>query len=265
MKRVEFLGASGVGKSTLIKNIMDTRTSLDHWYLPEEARRQIAQSFTYKNARGLKQLISLILIKHGIGNPATIRTAVDLLLANHESAVYETTARKYSGIIGLMLYKINSDPSIEPLIKAHIIKTAYNSLIRNVALIDHFGFEHVVIYDESLFKNNMWFFNAEDYRTIITARVNHQSCENPDLIVNCDLSIEETFRRRKERIAKRNREDQESLMNDDDLMRSCQKMRLYTESKVQALKENGVNVLTLDMTQELLVNTNKVIDSLRKF
>lgn len=265
MKRVEFLGASGVGKSTLIKNILETRTAHDHWYLPEEARRQIAQSFTYKNVIGLKQLISLFLVKHGIGNPATIRTAVDLLLTNHESAVYETTARKYSGIIGLMIHKINSDSSIDSLIKAHIIKTAYNSLIKNIALIDHFGFEHVVLYDESLFKNNMWFFNAEDYRTLISARTNHQSCENPDLVVYCDLSIAETFRRRKERIAKRNRKDQESLMNDDDLLQSCQKMRLYSESKVQALKENGIKVLTLDMTQDLLINSNKVIDSLRKF
>jgi len=265
MKRVEFLGASGVGKSTLIKNILDTRKAHDHWYLPEEARRQIAQSLTYKNAKGLKQLISLFIVKHDIGKPVTIRTAVDILLMRYEPAVYETTARKYSGIIDLMIHKINSDPSIEPLIKAHIIKTAYNSLIRNVALIDHFGFEHVVLYDESLFKNNMWFFNTEDYRALITARTNHQSCENPDLIVYCDLSIEETFRRRKERIAKRNRKDQESLMNDDNLMRSCQKMRLFTESKVKALKENDINVLTLDMTQDLFVNTNKVIDSLRKF
>jgi len=62
IKRIDLVGAPGVGKSTLYHELLKQRCDEDHWMTPNELRIVIAATESFKDAHSIKDIIFAILL-----------------------------------------------------------------------------------------------------------------------------------------------------------------------------------------------------------
>jgi adenylate kinase family enzyme len=271
MIRIEFIGASGVGKSTLIKLILKNRSSNENWLTPAEAREKIARQIQPDSISSIKLKIIRTLLLRGLYTKSFKTYLVDSLLDQYEDVLINTSLAGYNVLLDLMIYKLAQNHQIEARKKAQVIKTAFNSLLRNYAIFDYFKLEDCILYDESIIKNNMWSFDDQEFNQSFNSHPQEMRREKPDGVIYCQLDFDETYNRRLNRIQKRKANDPERRLSPEELRLSCQLMLENSEKKVAALQTLGISVLVLNMNEPLETNLNiaqnyirNVIDSIVK-
>ena len=62
MKRIDFLGAPGVGKTTLYNNLLQQRNHREKWLTLEEAKLLITKRHVRSNFHSLKEFARLLIL-----------------------------------------------------------------------------------------------------------------------------------------------------------------------------------------------------------
>ncbi len=103
MKRIEFIGASGVGKTTLFQKVLMERSKKDKWLTPEELRIKLAakQNNYFPN---INNLAVLLLRSKILSKKHNNRIASFLLRKFKKDALYGAIY-PYNGLLDLVIKK----------------------------------------------------------------------------------------------------------------------------------------------------------------
>lgn len=262
MRRVEIIGAAGVGKTTLLHSLIKNRNSKKQWYTSQEARWKIIKSIYINENSYRKHLIKIKL------NIPIIRNYIfdDIRKKEYRNAIWGCNYDWQSFTHACMNY--NNDESKESL----RILYRYQWLLRKMeeaAFFQRYQSNDYVILDESicqkiwpliiLFSQNNYYPIAEDLfsKVPLPHGIIHIKSE-PHIVV--------------ERLTKRENVKEDWMLgfrdyNSDALYRKIENSINIINTGVQVMRERGVEVLDICASKSIDVqvnNVNRFIQNLSK-
>ena len=97
MKRIEMIGASGVGKTTLMREVMKLKTENDQWLSLEEMKIKLAKAVDVRDVKYLKHL--QLLLKMNLFRQHRSGIAV-LILNRYNREIVDRLHLRYEDIAG---------------------------------------------------------------------------------------------------------------------------------------------------------------------
>jgi hypothetical protein len=145
MKRIDFIGAPGVGKSTLYRELLRQRNKGDKWLTPLEARVRIAKSKSFPgNEKSMRDSIKALILRTGplkFLHPYCVKSAQTQQLLIAQQHYYKKLPELFCDYMGR-----SAD---EPLLK--IMRAAW--LLEDlevIATINAHSLSEAVLFDEGL-------------------------------------------------------------------------------------------------------------------
>ena len=274
MKRIDFLGAPGVGKSTIYHELVRQRTKLDTWMTPEEARTKTKCEYSLQNARSVKEHAVAGLLKNGVCIkllPSFSKRMLETILDTYQFDKYERETiwvekERYADFFNVALKSATIEEK-EPLRRLMGI-THFYSVARDVIFLEHSSFPGLVLFDESLSlrvygitRSRKGFFESatEDYFNNIPL---------PAGLIYCSLDPEKTFQRIKQRSLPMPGQHGKIIPGHRDLesaplLESIEVQLDKAAIGADVLRNRGVKVLDIDMKDSLTYNVNVIANALR--
>jgi adenylate kinase len=257
MKRIDFLGVPGIGKTTIYKEMITRRTKSDCWMTPEEARIKVAQIYTIQNAQSQKDYIIAALLKIGLFKKFHPRLASGVLQGYQQKIIWNEKEH-YADFLEAAL-QISTIKEKMPLMRLGGLGSFY-SKVKEVIFLEYSRIPGLVLFDESLshkiYAVTFWrkgFFESctKDYFNAIPP---------PEGIIYFKLNPEKTFVQIKQRkITMMSHRDL-----DDDLLLEAIKAQLEIAAiGAEVLKNRGVKILEVHTDDPLENNIEKIITFLR--
>lgn len=260
MQRIDFIGASGVGKTSLFNELISRRSETEKWMTIDEAKLIITLHLVINNFNDVKHKFFAPLLKFKYLNfifayvyKNTVHSyLMELLRKNKE---------QYSEFLEILL-KNAVIKEEEPLYKLLNVVWFYN-IFENVILIEQSPIEGVVIFDESLSHKLCSLSNS--FTGIDDIAIMEFSTIPPPLaIIHCHLDPIETLQRLKQRQRENNKLILKHYnLNDDQLLESIKARKHYAQIGAQVMKDRGVKVIDIDMNDDTQQNLKKVINFLK--
>ncbi len=260
MRRIEILGASGVGKTTLFEKVLCARQKNDDFKTPAEARIQIIKSI-YK---GLLPLNRRSLIKYNILKKYHDKWALEILRKYNVKAIL-SSSNIYDGLIELFLSFLMKNRKLTPVRKLEKCQLYYRQILHDLILLEYFNVGFIIFSDAGILMHNQGIADEKAYRKILSQNPSFTHKINPTGIVYCKLSAETSFRRRKHRISSGVVRDIEIDLGDKELLASCKMSLESAEKKANVMKSLGVPVLEIDVAENTSKNTESVLEFIRSF
>jgi len=255
VKRIEFIGAPAVGKSTMYREIDKLRRARDKWITYDEARKKIAENMDIKGINLLK--LMQICLRYNILKRIQ-DTFISALLASHEEDIFDKMETKYTDITEGII----NDPSvcnyITTLKELRLYKHYYDLLFKKVLTPDYFDTKGYILYDEGLININKVFETKESSRDIFEDKRNYDLDIIPSGVVFCNMEKEKYLQRVKTRIQKGHGTFIETGLGGD-LAVWCGLRLESAKNKAQVLKEYMIPVLEIDMSEPIEENAGTVI------
>ena len=278
MDRIEFIGAQGVGKSTLFLHVRRQRSPRDRWVTPGEARIRVAQRLCGRDhpspwRRGLRLALKWNLL------PFKREAVAGWLLTPYAPAVFDGMPRWARVLMDLQLERLagrdrtasagelrceSEVPWIataDGLRKAQAILFSLEALME-MATLEYFHQDLPVVYaDGGLMVNQLGVSAA------VLEELTQGDCRHPLLprgVVHCRLTVDELFHRRKKRIERGQGQFTERALDDDALRASCRSMSRQMELKADVLQQVGVPVLSLAMADAPDGNARQALAFIRE-
>jgi len=263
MKRIEFIGPPGAGKTTLFKVVKNLRDNEGEilWSTPEEARRQIRESKNYF-PKGKKALLKRSFYTL-TNNKKQKEKFLDLCFINHyKNDVFYKTLPRYNPYIDILikhnanLVRHNENLQREPHLKAKMIGWFLEKrLLLDLAFLAHFEYEKYVVYDDGIIHNN----NALSKRELFNKVFNNNSIKNieslkPEAIIFCKITSDECARRRLKRINEGKGTFIGKSLKKSELKSICATSLEKKERTVENFKALNTPILTLNMEENLQEN-----------
>ena len=245
MKRIEFIGAPGVGKSYLIQQLLQQkiidRLDSDTSFFKQKAQ-ELYGSKNPLSRRGL-MTYNLFPSKH-------LNWSMELLQSDLKKA-YDSTMHYFDYLLTLFVkyYFFESNSSIKGKV-GHT--SAYINLIKNAALLDHFNDDRIVLLDEGLIQNNRGII-LQTTEFVEKMKKNEKECfkSMPAAVVFCELKSMENLKRIKDRVSKGGGIYLEHQLSDDDLLKRIATFRKEYELIKKVVIELGIPSIVLDLTEPL--------------
>lgn len=278
MNRIEFIGAQGVGKSTVLQHVLRQRSPRDRWLTPGEARIWVAQRLRLRALPSWWRRGGCLALKWHL-LPFKREAVAGWLLQPSAPAVLDGLPGWARALMDLQLERLAgrertasaAGPLYEPevpwiatrdgLTRAKAISYSLEALLE-MAILEYFHLDAPVVYaDGGLMVNQLGISAAA------LAELTHGARRHPLLprgIVYCRLAEDDLFRRRRERIARGHGQFTERGLNDDALRASCRSMSRQMEHKAEALRTFGVPVLTLAMVDPPDENARQALAFIRQ-
>ena len=256
MKRIEIIGGSGVGKTTLLKEIVKLKKAQDCWMTVEEVKLHLAK--TVKPKRKLHRLFQLFLKISSINilqSPMMRR-----ILNSYAADVLASMQGYYSDVADLILEVLYKNDNINPLKKMVSAYNYYTILFHGIMLFDYFKVDSLVVFDEGIIKNSSVFSDEERVKFLFD---NHRKLETslmPVGIVYCYLDRIKYLERRKNRIREGKAPFFDINLKFKELEGSCFGTLKVTEDKIKMLKNYNIKILELNMEAPVSVNAKKAYD-----
>lgn len=264
MQRIDFLGAPGVGKSTLYNELVKQRVKSDTWMTPGEARARIAYEYSLQNARSVKNHVIAGLLK------SSICKRLHPILSNKILAAYQkkttwTEKDRYAKFFETAL-KGATIWEKDPLRRLMGI-TEFYSVATEVIFLEHSQFMGLTLFDESLshkvYTITHWrkgFFEGmtNDYFSHIPL---------PTGLIYCKLEPEETFNRVKQRSITVPGQEGKIIpghrdLNDNLLLESIKAQLDIAAIGAEVLRNRGVSILEVDMADTPAHNVKLIANAL---
>ena len=250
MKRIEFTGAAGVGKSTLFSKLLEKRVERSSWYTPKEALiNTVKENFKSKhpfNRRGL--------IQYNI-SPQYHEKWSREILASYKWKIYKSSLPSYNSWINFFIEAYNENKTHPASAKMEHFNLFF-SQIEELSTLSYFNFKDKIIYEEGLLQHNPGITELTSFQQIKYSEEN--KFQLPVAVVYCKLSVEENYKRRKNRIAQGKGTQNEREKSDKDLLDLCTRMNDRISRRVEVLKAIGIPILEVDMSSDLSKNVEKV-------
>lgn len=255
MRKIEFLGASGVGKTYIFNRLIESRSTInDNWVTPGEVKIKIAKSI----GNGCFPLNRRTAMRYNLFKNKHSEWAEDILRKYYVEA-FDKCLSTYQGLVELLINGLTRITYINSFDKIKICDF-YISCIKRIAVLDYFNVSDLVVFDDGIIHNNFGIIDFLSYKNIACPTLDIKSKINPVAVVFCKLSLEDNLIRRKKRIAENNGTFLEKKLNDSQLRLLCEKSLEDSQNKVEIMKTMGVPVLEVDMTRN---QNENIIDILR--
>jgi len=254
-KRIEFIGASGVGKSMLYKHLIQHNFERKRWETPHEARIRICRSIRGKKMDA-KRKLALGLIKLGVEGSIS-RKCVKLILSSYRKDVFDQSLKLYNPLFDIKFLSL-SKSSIPPYIKFRSAELYLKRVYWDVAILDHFNCTEIVVYDDGIIHNNSGVCDVKQYSETLTKYPGSEEKANPIAIVYCKLSVQENYMRRFNRIQSGKGTFIERSIQEDKLYAECEKSTINAEKKVETMRAYGISILEIDMKESIQNNSERV-------
>jgi|GEM_PF-3016166 len=258
MKRIDFLGAPGIGKSTIYIELVKRRAKSDSWMIPEEAWIKIARQYSTQNAKSGKDYIIAALLRIGLFNKIYPDLSLRVLHKNQKEIIWNEREH-YANFFEAALQSSTIKEKI-PLRRLGGIKSFY-SVARDVIFLEHSRIPGLVLFDESLsqkiFGVTMWregMFESATNNYFNTIPL-------PEALIYCKLNPDETLNRIKQRgkIIPGHRD------LDGNLLFEAIKVQLRIAAMgADILKNRGAKVLEIHTEDSLEENAEKITDAIRR-
>ncbi len=261
MKRIEFVGGSGVGKTTLLKEIIKLKKAKDCWMTVEEARQHLAKIVKPKTK--LHKLFQLYLKINLIG--IFHQQMTNRILNSYKNDVFDSIYKYYSEVADLIFEELCKNNNNNGLRKMEEASFYYHLLLNETMFFDYFKFDTLVVFDESIIKNAPMFSDEEKVKTIFENHKKLQTSLIPAGIVYCYLDRIKYLERRKNRIHEGGAPFFDRIVNDDKkLEKACLRSLKSAEEKIKVLKNYNIEILELNMEALVSVNAKKAYDFINK-
>ncbi len=251
MRKVEFFGFSGVGKTTLYNKVFTYRTSNDLWVSPEEALVDIVKAnFTTKNLLSRRGLLKL-----NIFTKYYLKWSREILHSNRWKTF--SIVENYNEWLSLFVEAFHiMDSTAREKIE---FTDLFHQLIKDYAFLEYYEYEKTVVFNEGLFQCNPGLELLPNYKDFVYKKRDIYISTASQGVVFCKLPAEENFKRRIKRINEGNPSLLEKLINDDILMKECIEGEKSMLKRMEIIRETGLNILELDMSEHMDSNVEKVV------
>jgi len=154
LKYIEFLGVSGVGKTTLFRELVKRRTKDDHWISPEEATIQIAKDKAFSDVSTNKKKLFLGLLKSGVLRNRHYGMAMQILEDTDAiEQAFWAIGDRHNQLFDIHLRCVAEDSEIEPRRKARVV-SFYLQRVQEMMVMDYNQVKQVVVFDDGLLHNH---------------------------------------------------------------------------------------------------------------
>ncbi len=258
MKRIEFIGGSGVGKSTLFQEVARHKKRQDAWLTAEEARIYLARTIAVdKTALRLAQLY----LKTNMTRTKRLREYLtSKILSRSSRDIFDSIHDKYLDVADAYLEPMYEYDEINSVRKISLTADYYHRFLSEIMLLDYHPLNKVVVFDDGLIHNTSGFSQAERFRTILANHTSHGTSVIPVGIVYCNMNENSYLQRRRDRIRQGRGTALERTLNDDQLQRSCFQFLKSSQGKINVLRNYGIPVLEIDMEDPITVNARPVYE-----
>ncbi|MGE5627298.1 MAG: hypothetical protein ACM3X7_04180 [Solirubrobacterales bacterium] len=255
MKKIEFIGASGVGKTTLFKEML-LFTENRIWKTPSEARIEIARNMKFDNFKGLK-LLRLLCLKLDILKNKHSNMAIDVL-DKYMAQLESENIYKYNEIIDLMLKALFNDYDFDAYRKAEFIKFYMDMLKKDIIALEFSDYNNFVVYEDGILHNSIGLDNEKYFNYMVHKNPGILEIIIPKGVVFCQLSLEENIARRNKRINSGFGTILENNYSQETILEICMRDLDEANSKVDLIKKYGVPILNIDTSKPIKDNVKKV-------
>jgi thymidylate kinase len=256
MKKIEFIGASGVGKTTFYKELLALNKKNRIWKTPAEARIKIAKDMDIKDLKGLKKLY-LLCLKLNIF-PSRHSIFASFVLNNYMNEKTYNEIYKYDDLISLMLKAINDDNETEAFRKCKFIAFYINLIIHDVLALEDLRENELIVYDDGIVHNISGLVIEERFNMMTKKNHNILKYIFPQGVIFCELTVEENIKRRKKRIADGKGTFLENNISHEKIVQICRRSIDYANKKIILLEKFNIPVLKINMNDPVRENARLV-------
>lgn len=180
MKRIEFIGASGVGKSTLFDELLKIRGPKDNWMSPKEAKIYLAKK--EKVTGSIVQKTFQIYLKINLIKKFQAQMA-SIILNKHSKNIIDSLGDKYSDVASLKLDSVIESLRLDLLNKNNkrnavkelfLLKYYYDSLYE-IMLFDYLDLDRIVVFDDGIIHTNLAFSDKEKSSVVLEKHMNNKT------------------------------------------------------------------------------------------
>ncbi len=287
MKRIDFLGASGIGKSTIFERLIERRKKFPEpsWLTRIEAKRQIAfgELVERRSPKSLAKAATCYLPRMGqvFVDAYTLRSAerafanepgeygeffehcLHHLTGSRRSPASLTSTRANTGARATARHVARAPrpPGYEPPVARRAEPTVYVTLswlfgrIKELCLLD--SVPKTVVFDESLAHSTAGLLT--DVSTDLAVRTHFEAMPVPDGLIHLTAPEDEILRRLEERREQRGASTvRHANVDDHQLRRRTQRLLRISQIGASTLQWRGVRLLSLDALDSPEKNARKV-------
>lgn len=263
MKRIEIFGVEGIGKTTLYSELKKRRNNTDSWKTMEEARSKLAYYHLIEGQRLTKTLFVSYLIKINLNMWLTSHLC-DYALEDLEKHTLIDENKLYDPFLKVLLDYCCME-GYTPQIRLERIIALYRIILKT-AHLDNYDSPDIYLSEAnnfSLFGLLLPHWYNKDYKRFV--RSYFENMPPPFGLIYCTLDLEETISRIVQRkkcgiitTAHRNPLNFDSILDDDQLINVVKSQIYCVNIGVEILKERGVKILEVQMSEELTNNINQI-------
>ena len=260
MNRIEFIGSSCVGKSTLFAEVLHMRNKDDLWSYPLEAQLNIIKQMQ----RGRFSFSRKGLIVLGLLKSQHAKWAKEIL-DNHKEQALMQYADAYDGLIKLYMEHILNDKEVSSIRKLQLLNLYYNRVVFDLIILAYFSPGTLSVYDDGVMAINSGILDVKEFKSIALGSQAIKEVVMPTAIVYCKLSLEATFERMKKRINEGKGNYAIRRMTDLEISETCKKGLQAADGIFKVLNALRVPSIEVNMEEDISINAHKVSEYIRTF
>ena len=240
IRKICFIGAPGVGKSTIYKALIEERKQ-KKWLTPMEAKFEIAKKYWPQGKSNIKDRALNKLFLHNFFFTEKYAGLSNYIMKNIVEESFQSMRSNYEPLFDMAFKGLECEvkDSVSRMLAAlFFIKTAKNEMF-----IDSFAVNEPVLFDDSMWQSlrgvKQYFNNFADNRFIT-------KMPRPDAVIHCFSGIDKVF----DQIKKRSNEGKLNTCHysqtDKELYESIKADIENARYKTELLEGSGIKVLNIN-------------------
>ncbi len=260
MRRIEIIGASGVGKTTLYREMVKIKDAKDDWVSLEEAKLELINTVAPALVPIDRMLQAILKLKifpqyHGF--------MIGRILGQYDSQVFDAVHKNYDIIADAGLSSMQHNKEESSMKRLALASYLYKILIKDIMPFAYFRNNALILYDDGII-HNLSVFSDE----VASVKIYDHSLQNetgivPVGVIYCYTSLQENLRRRNIRISQNKGTVIERSLEDGILKDQCIESLRSASCKAQILQSYGVEVKKIDTSESLRKNAEMATTFIR--